>query len=133
MKLHKATAMFGISTLILVGWATLPAGKKAPTQTNVHVWSRVDSLAYARKQIDVWAEKQYACLANLWGKESAWNSTSYNKVKSRGMNAGGIPQLLGLSTRTPPKQQIDKGLAYIYNRYGIPCTAWTHWKRKGWS
>jgi hypothetical protein len=73
-----------------------------------------------------------SCLSKLWGKESAWNPEAYNKIKVMGRNAGGIPQLLGLDPSTPPTQQIDRGLEYIYHRYETPCLAWAHFKKKGW-
>jgi hypothetical protein len=95
-------------------------------------WTKEDSKAYAYDQLGVWRDKQVACLNKLWGKESAWNPEAYNKIKVMGRNAGGIPQLLGLDPSTPPTQQIDRGLEYIYHRYETPCLAWAHFKKKGW-
>lgn len=129
IKLSVVLLLAGIVIGYGFGHTTRPA---APTQTPVRVWTKADSLAYAKTKINQFAMKQYNCLANLWGKESAWDPSAYNKVKSMGMNAGGIPQVLGMSTLTPPRQQIDQGLQYIYRRYGMPCTAWLHWKKKGW-
>ena len=97
-----------------------------------HVWTKEDSKAYARDAMLKWADKEYACLANLWGKESAWNHNAYNTTKVMGRNAGGIPQLLGMSPTTPPTQQIDRGLQYVLFRYGTPCNAWKFHQRKGW-
>ena len=117
--------------VITVGSLTVSLAH-APTQTSARVWSKTDSLAYARDKIEVFAEKQFACLANLWGKESAWNPKAYNLERVMGLRAGGIPQLLGMSTKTSPPNQIDRGLAYIYYRYGTPCSAWAHWQRRSW-
>lgn len=105
---------------------------QAPTQTSVRVWTKTDSLAYARDKMEEFAGKQFTCLANLWGKESGWDRTAHNPVHSMGMTAGGIPQLLGMSPKTTPAEQIDRGLVYIYYRYGTPCAAWGHWQRKEW-
>lgn len=120
-------------SMIVVATGTLVVSlAHAPTQTSARVWSKTDSLAYARDKIEVFAEKQFACLANLWGKESAWNPKAYNLERVMGKRAGGIPQLLGMSTSTPPPYQIDRGLTYIYYRYGTPCAAWAHEQRRSW-
>jgi hypothetical protein len=97
-----------------------------------HVWTTEDSKAYARDIVLTWADKQYACLASLWGKESAWKHDAYNSQKVMGKNAGGIPQLLGMSPTTPPTRQIDRGMAYIKHRYITPCRAWAFHERNGW-
>ena len=97
-----------------------------------HIWTTEDSKAYARDAVLAWADKQYVCLASLWGKESAWQHDAYNSQKVMGKNAGGIPQLLGMSPTTPPTMQIDRGMAYIKHRYITPCRAWAFHKRHGW-
>jgi hypothetical protein len=96
------------------------------------VWTTADSKAYARDKLSVWQNKQWSCLNRLWGKESAWNPNAYNSIKVMGKHAGGIPQLLGLDPKTPPTRQIERGLDYIYYRYGTPCHAWTYWNKNGW-
>lgn len=95
-------------------------------------WTVIDSKAYAKDALYHWSNTQFICLSQLWGKESAWNPRAYNEHKVMGKNAGGIPQLLGLSPDTPAPIQIDRGLAYIKYRYTTPCIAWGHYKRKGW-
>jgi len=95
-------------------------------------WTPQDSKAYAYDKLGLWRDKQMSCLSMLWGKESAWNPKAYNKIKVQGRNAGGIPQLLGLDPDTPATLQIERGLDYIYYRYGTPCNAWSHFKRQGW-
>jgi|TARA_R110000822_G_scaffold120149_2_gene253510 hypothetical protein len=95
-------------------------------------WTKADSRAYARDRLSVWQQQQWLCLGKLWGKESAWNYRAFNKIKVMGKNAGGIPQLLGLSIDTPPTRQIERGLDYIYYRYHTPCKAWQHFQQKGW-
>jgi hypothetical protein len=96
------------------------------------VWTVTDSKAYARDKLSEWQNKQWSCLNRLWGKESAWNPKAYNSVRIMGKHAGGIPQLLGLDPKTPPTYQIERGLDYIYYRYGTPCHAWSYWKINGW-
>lgn len=95
-------------------------------------WGVQDSKSYAQDQLYQWQRRQWSCLNRLWGKESAWNPKAYNTIKVSGRNAGGIPQLLGLDPATQPTRQIERGLDYIYNRYGTPCKAWEFFKRKGW-
>jgi hypothetical protein len=107
---------------------TPPMGTVEIRQT----WTVTDSKAYAQDQLKEWQQKQWSCLNRLWGKESAWNPDAYNSIKVMGRNAGGIPQLLGLDPNTPATRQIERGLDYIYYRYGTPCDAWTFFKKNGW-
>lgn len=96
------------------------------------VWTVADSKAYARDLLRAWNDKQFRCLEKLWAKESNWRPNAYNKVKVMGKNAGGIPQLLGMSPTLEPTLQIDRGIDYIVNRYGTPCYALKFHNRKGW-
>ena len=83
-----------------------------------------------------WGEKQYACLDDLWIKESHWNYRASNKRTG----AHGIPQALpatkmdsaGTDWRTNPVTQISWGLRYIEVRYDTPCKAWAKFKRSNW-
>lgn len=95
-------------------------------------WKVADSKAYAQDVVLAWADNQYLCLEKLWTKESNWRPEAYNQVKVMGKNAGGIPQILGMSTQTPAPLQIDRGFKYIMHRYGTPCSAWKFHQRKGW-
>jgi len=76
------------------------------------------------------SKKQYACLVELWTKESNWNPKSRNSMPVGGKHAGGIPQILGLSTDLHHTKQIDLGLKYIKHRYNTPCNAWAFWLSK---
>ena len=98
----------------------------------VREWKVADSKAYAMDTIQAWADNQYLCLEKLWHKESNWRPHAYNEIKVMGKNAGGIPQILGMSTQTPAPMQIDRGFAYIMHRYSTPYTAWKFHQRKGW-
>ena len=83
-----------------------------------------------------WGEKQYACLDDLWIKESNWNYRASNKRTG----AHGIPQALpatkmdsaGTDWRTNPVTQISWGLRYIEVRYETPFKAWAKFKRSNW-
>ena len=103
-----------------------------PTNKEKVEWTTDDSKSYAQDKLYEWQYKQWICLNKLWTKESNWRPEAYNKVKVMGKNAGGIPQLLGLDPKTPAPVQIDRGLSYIYNRYGTPCKAWEFFVKKGY-
>jgi hypothetical protein len=105
-------------------------GHEPPKQP--HKWGVADSKAYARDVMLAWTDKQFVCLDKLWQKESNWRPEAYNKVKVMGRNAGGIPQILGMDPKTPATRQIERGFAYILYRYGSPCQALNHHKKKGW-
>lgn len=98
----------------------------------VRTWTTEDSKAYARDKLLAWEENQYRCLNRLWEKESNWRPEAYNKIKVMGRNAGGIPQILGMSPKTAPTEQIDRGISYIIYRYSTPCLALKFHDRKGW-
>jgi hypothetical protein len=105
---------------------------KMPEVQEKRVWTVEDSKAYARDRIQVYANKQWACLNKLWIKESNWRKEAYNDIKVMGKNAGGIPQILGMSPKLKPTYQIDRGLSYIEYRYLTPCQAWKHHVKEGW-
>lgn len=117
--------------LMVVVFFPRSAEREEPKIT-IREWVVADSKAYAQDVVLAWADNQYLCLEKLWTKESNWRPEAYNKVKVMGKNAGGIPQLLGMSVKVPAPKQIDRGFAYIMHRYGTPCTAWRFHQRKGW-
>ena len=125
-------------TLLLIlifafsGFSHMSRVSETVQQKRPHKWGVADSKAYARDKIYAWQQNQFECLDKLWTKESNWRSNAYNKVKVMGKNAGGIPQLLGLSPNTPAPKQIDRGFDYIIHRYGTPCMAWKFHQRKGY-
>ena len=96
------------------------------------VWTVEDSKAYAKDALYYWQLNQWKCLDLLWTKESNWRPEAYNPVKVMGKNAGGIPQILGLSPETDATVQIDRGVDYIIHRYSTFCNAWKHFQKKGW-
>jgi len=81
-----------------------------------------------------WGEDQFGCLVTLWNHESGWRVNASNPS-----GAYGIPQAVpgdkmaayGSDWRTSAKTQIEWGLAYIAERYGDPCNAWTQWNNQG--
>jgi hypothetical protein len=89
---------------------------------------------YAALKIE--SNKQFKCLSQLYGKESAWNPLARNGSHY------GIPQ--GKSeylSRVNGYKQIDWGLSYIaaHRLYGVDdegyinaCAALKHFKTKGW-
>ena len=83
-----------------------------------------------------WGPDQFACLDNLWTKESGWVATADNPTS----DAYGIPQSLpgekmaaaGADWATNPVTQISWGLTYIADVYGTPCSAWAHSRATNW-
>lgn len=79
---------------------------------------------------------EFACLVQLWTRESGWRWNATNT----GSGAYGIPQALpaskmsaaGADWQTNAATQIDWGLSYIADRYGTPCAAWKQETREGW-
>ena len=110
------------------------------------VFQKIDSVsAYQYKPVTMISYKEYAalkiesnkqfkCLSQLYGKESAWNPNARNGSHH------GIPQGKSkyLSTANG-YAQIDWGLDYLFHRYGVDtngytnaCKALQHFKIKGW-
>ncbi len=83
-----------------------------------------------------WSDSEYSCLDKLWSKESGWQTEADNPSSS----AYGIPQALpgskmasaGDDWRTSATTQITWGLDYIDDRYGTPCSAWSHSRGSNW-
>jgi hypothetical protein len=78
---------------------------------------------------------QFACLDDIWTRESGWRYNAYNAS-----GAYGIPQALpgskmassGADWQTNPATQINWGLGYIKSTYGTPCNAWAFWQANGY-
>lgn len=122
----------------MVGYAlAFKAQAQAPVMTikQKHDWfiSQMDPKSYARHLIKSEhrnPDKEFRCLAQLWGKESGWN----HKAKSHTHDYG-IPQR-HMSHNTPgqiqdflkdPHAQVRWGLNYIESRYKTPCGALQKW------
>lgn len=123
-------------TIIIIAFAlgfgaaiAVPAKAEAPRLTyeqRVSFYAMQFPKEYAHNQLKFlgFGKKEYSCLSQLWGKESAWNY----KAKNKKSTAYGIAQLLG-ETSKEPHVQINKGIRYIIHRYETPCSAWKFWKR----
>ena len=75
-----------------------------------------------------WDKTQRACIVYIFNKESKFDHLAKNK---QGSSAYGIAQMLK-ETSKDPAIQILKAYKYIEHRYGTPCKAWSHHKRKNW-
>lgn len=83
-----------------------------------------------------WGYDEFACLTELWRRESNWNHKALNKSSG----AFGIPQSLpaykmkaaGVDWRTNPLTQVRWGIDYISKRYSTPCRALNHSSTRGW-
>lgn len=122
---------------LLVGFfvSFTPSQAVAPTM-NLKLWANTYPKEYALKLVlQQWSSKaQYACLVNLWERESHWNYLAHNKSSGAFGIAQFMPQTWG-NYKLPykPKDasiQITGGLRYIYKRYGTPCSAWAFWQKQ---
>jgi len=112
-----------------VGTASVPASAPVAAGTSRAVGQ---ALAAARG----WTGDEWACLDNLWARESGW------RVNAGNLSSGafGIPQALPGSKmgsvaadwRTNPATQVTWGLNYIAGRYGTPCGAWASFRTNNW-
>lgn len=124
-----------VTVLLLVIFISIstayPTSREDIAQKKIK-WTMKDSKAYAQNKVIEWGDNQWKCLEKLWTRESRWNHKAYNKVKVMGRNAGGIPQILGLSPDLHPINQIDRGVEYVIYRYGTFCQAWKFHQKNGW-
>jgi hypothetical protein len=109
--------------VISVGTLSIPATTPAQQGSNRALGKQMAADLYG------WSGDQWACLDNLWKRESGWRHTAQNGSSG----AYGIPQAYpgtkmasaGDDWRTNPATQIKWGLGYVDNRYGTPCKAWS--------
>lgn len=98
-----------------------------------------DAQAFAKKEMKSvygWGDGEFACLKDLWTRESGWNPAATNPSSG----AYGIPQALpgskmasaGSDWQTNPNTQVKWGLTYIQGRYGTPCSAIKFWDQNNW-
>ena len=141
MNRQKFLAIVGSSYLSL--WSILiPAKAEAFVVKTLGVcrmphsyWTTVRIKQYARDTMlneYGWGRSEYKALNKLWTKESHWNPMAINPITSEGLHAQGIPQMLRLNRHLPAPQQVERGLAYISNRYGKPSIAWSYERSHGW-
>lgn len=108
-------------------------GAKLPTPTN----PTENQILGKQMMLDFgYGEDQWACLYNLWMRESGWRVNAGNPSSG----AYGIPQSLpaskmavyGSDYMTSARTQITWGLNYIKGRYATPCGAWDAFQRQNW-
>ncbi|MDE9367198.1 lytic transglycosylase domain-containing protein [Luteipulveratus sp. YIM 133132] len=112
--------------------APVQKASRSTTEDAPRVQSHGDPRDIARSMLASygWSSSQFSCLDKLWTKESGWSTSANNPSSS----AYGIPQALpgskmataGSDWRTNAATQIEWGLGYIKERYGSPCSAWSH-------
>jgi hypothetical protein len=105
-----------------------PAPTPVPTPRDT-VWN---ARTYAKNRIGA---KNYACIDNIFTKESKWNPYAGTPT-----GAYGIPQAFpgskmaafGANWRYSPLTQVKWGIWYVNSRYGSACSAWDFWQANGW-
>jgi len=75
-----------------------------------------------------WDRTQRRCAYALFMAESRFDHLAKNQ---QGSSAYGIGQVLREKS-SDPAIQILKAYRYIEHRYGTPCRAWTHHKKRNW-
>lgn len=103
---------------------TTPSGYRYKVRTNT------PAKRYAQKLL---SPRQYACVHELWMRESGWSPTSLG-ARTKAGRAYGIPQIKRMKERNPLRQ-VDRGLRYIEQssqNYGTPCRALAAHMHKGW-
>ena len=116
--------------IVAVGALTIPPATDVQKGSNRALGQQMALDLYG------WTGDEWACLDNLWTRESHWSQTSGNQSSG----AYGIPQALpgdkmavyGADWQTNPATQITWGLAYIAGRYHTPCGAWSHFTVHNW-
>ena len=116
--------------IVAVGALTIPPATPVQKGSNRDLGQSLASQLYG------WSGDEWACLDNLWSRESGWSHTAQN----RSSGAYGIPQALpgdkmatfGADWASNPATQIKWGLSYVSGRYGTPCGAWSHFLQKNW-
>ena len=116
--------------IVAIGALTIPPATDVEKGSNRELGQKMALDSYG------WTGDEWACLDNLWKRESGWSHTSEN----RSSGAYGIPQALpgskmavyGADWQTNPATQIAWGLGYVSGRYGTPCGAWGHFTAKNW-
>ena len=116
--------------IVAVGSLTIPPATPVQQGSNRELGQTLASDLYG------WSGDEWACLDNLWSRESGWSHTAHN----RNSGAYGIPQALpgdkmatfGSDWASNPATQIKWGLSYVSGRYGTPCGAWGHFTQKNW-
>lgn len=82
-----------------------------------------------------WGKTQFACLTELWTKESNWRSNAVSKTNDHGIPQRNMPDHTKqekLEFLADYEKQITWGLGYIQSRYGSPCQALSFHERRNW-
>jgi hypothetical protein len=141
-SINSTTAMSPTKLPVIEGFVPviLPTHSARPSVPNlkppvVAVYTKTVAGAKAMA-LDMLGKRQFACLDNLFTRESHWNPYAQNKSSG----AYGIPQALpgskmsseGSDWRTNPLTQVKWGIKYVESRYGSACGAWRHSELNGW-
>lgn len=78
-----------------------------------------------------WTWRQWHCAVRIITKENPqWHVWRSNQ---QGSSAYGLFQILHMPKGTPLREQTDRFLRYIAERYdNDPCKAWAHHQQKNW-
>jgi resuscitation-promoting factor RpfB len=110
-------------------------GTRRPVAVGVVAANEAQAIAKRLAAARGWGNDQFACLVQMWNRESGWRTNAANPS-----GAYGIPQALpgakmsaaGPNWQTDATTQIEWGLGYIAGRYVDPCGAWGFWQGHNW-
>jgi len=129
IAIFVATLPHGVGAWLVK--TTNPIVVKLSGESVVFASPKLYAKTYARAKVNKMFSKpnrEWKALANLWGKESAWNW----KAKNPHSSAYGIAQVLGTPRNSTIEYQVNMGIKYIVHRYDTPTNAWKFWQRNGW-
>lgn len=141
LKVKNWKPIVWLNILLMLTWhAIMPSHAKAQAirlrcvEIDNKTFTPYMAKMYAKTAVSWhgWNSSEYRALVKLWNAESHWRNNAFNRVAVDGFHAGGIPQILGLDPATPAPDQIDRGLAYIKERYGKPSIAWAFHRKNNW-
>ena len=121
--LAQAAARIACAVVSVVGIIFISAANAvAPIHDGIQIQQTPKQYAKA-----VLPEKEFKCLAILYGKESAWNERANNGQH------WGIPQGRSVYLKTATGvDQVKWGISYNLNRYGSMCKAWKFFQENNW-
>lgn len=128
---YLSVALIGVGIVLVPGYANAPV--MTPAQKHEFVVAKMPPKDYARyllEQEHPDPRKQFGCLAQLWGKESAWNYQAKSPthdygIPQRHMKHNTAKEIYQFMKH--PHTQIRWGLGYIAHRYKSPCGALAAW------
>lgn len=117
-----------IGGLFMLSVVAAIAPLSTPANANDRSWynHQMNLKLHAINLIRDW--DQALCFIEVIHRESSWN------YKARNGSHYGLGQMRSIWYRDlTPRKQIEASIRYYLHRYGSPCEALEHWRKKGWT